>query len=123
MDRPAHRHRFARACLALTALLLLALPAASPAAPVTNQSSKPGTLSQLAGPRGCLVDRSAKAGDCARARALNGPGPFMGSRAIALSPNGRHVYVASSGSDAIAIFSRDPKTGALSQPTGKGGCI
>ena len=35
----------------------------------------------------------------------------MGSRAIALSPNGRHVYVASSNSDAIAIFARDPKTG------------
>ncbi len=40
----------------------------------------------------------------ATARALKGPGPFMGSRAIALSPDGKSVYVASSKSDAIAIF-------------------
>jgi len=123
MDRPARSSRFARTCLALTALLVLALPALALAAPVAKKPSQPGTLTQLPGPRGCLVDRSAKGSDCAKARALNGPGPFMGSRAIALSPNGRHVYVASSGSDAIAIFARDPQTGALTQPTGKGGCI
>jgi len=123
MDHPARSSRFVRTCLALTALLL-ALPALALAAPVAKKPGKPGTLTQLSGPRGCIVNRAAKgAGDCARARALDGPGPFMGSRAIALSPNGRHVYVASSGSDAIAIFSRDPKTGALTQPTGKGGCI
>lgn len=47
----------------------------------------------------------------------------MGSRAIALSPDGESVYVASSRSDAIAIFDRDPDTGALRQPPGAGGCV
>lgn len=47
----------------------------------------------------------------------------MGSRAIAVSPDGRNVYVASSTSDAIAIFDRDAQTGILKQPSGKAGCI
>jgi DNA-binding beta-propeller fold protein YncE len=47
----------------------------------------------------------------------------MGSRAIAVSPDGKNVYVASSQSDAIAIFKRSPRTGALTQPRGGGGCI
>jgi DNA-binding beta-propeller fold protein YncE len=100
----------------LAALALLVLPAGAPAA-------KPGTLTQLKGASGCLVDRSSPAKGCGAARALKGPGPFMGSRAIALSPNGKSVYVASSKSDAIAIFTRDPRTGALTQPDGSGGCL
>jgi DNA-binding beta-propeller fold protein YncE len=87
------------------------------------KQSQPGTLTQLAGKRGCLVDRSAKAGSCARARALNGPGPFMGSRAIAVSPDGKQVYVASSKSDAIAIFSRNRQSGALAQAQKAAGCV
>ncbi|HEU4599765.1 MAG TPA: YncE family protein [Solirubrobacterales bacterium] len=83
----------------------------------------PGTLTQLRGKAGCLVDRSAKPGTCARARALKGPGPFMGSRAIAVSPDGRNVYVASAGSDAVAIFTRNRKSGALTQSQGKAGCV
>ncbi|HWM62675.1 MAG TPA: YncE family protein [Solirubrobacterales bacterium] len=101
----------------VVALALLALPAGAPAA------AQPGTLTQLKGANGCLVDRSSPAGKCGKARALKGPGPFMGSRAIALSPNGRHVYVASSKSDAIAIFTRDPRTGTLTQAPGSGGCV
>lgn len=125
MDHPAQRFRFAPALVALTALVVLAQPAGALGAPKqpARKAPKPGTLTQLAGKRGCLVDRSSKAGDCAEARALNGPGPFMGSRAIALSPNGRQVYVASSKSDAIAIFTRDPQTGTLTQAPGSGGCI
>jgi DNA-binding beta-propeller fold protein YncE len=47
----------------------------------------------------------------------------MGSRAIALSPDAKNVYVASSKSDAIAIFTRNAQTGALTQPKGEAGCI
>jgi DNA-binding beta-propeller fold protein YncE len=47
----------------------------------------------------------------------------MGSRAIALSPDGRSVYVASSESDAIAIFRRSPKKGTLVQSKKMAGCI
>jgi DNA-binding beta-propeller fold protein YncE len=82
-----------------------------------------GTLTQLAGARGCLAGGSKRPSGCGAARALEGPGPFMGSRAIAISPDGRNVYVASSRSDAIAVFARDPQTGALRQPPGTGGCI
>jgi DNA-binding beta-propeller fold protein YncE len=77
----------------------------------------------LPGKSGCLVDRSAHSKGCGVARALKGPGPFMGSRAIALSPDGKSVYVASSQSDAIAIFRRNPRSGVLTQPSGEAGCI
>ncbi len=101
----------------LAALALLALPALAAAA------AKPGTLTQLAGRHGCLVDRSRPSKDCAAARALKGPGPFMGSRAIAVSPDGRNLYVASSDSDSIAIFTRNRRTGTLTQVGGRPGCI
>jgi DNA-binding beta-propeller fold protein YncE len=115
---------------------LLALPTLAPAAPVAKPSSpkapvapvaKPrperGALVQLSGLRGCLAARSAPTKGCGRARALEGPGPFMGSRAVAVSADGRNVYVASSRSNAIAVFRRNPGNGALSQPAGAAGCI
>jgi DNA-binding beta-propeller fold protein YncE len=101
----------------LAFLLALGLPGGAVAAPGL------GMLEQLPGSRGCLVDRSTPSGGCGRARALKGPGPFLGSRAIALSPDGRNVYVASSRSDAIAIFRRNPHAGTLTQPNGAAGCI
>jgi len=103
-------------------LLALSVPASS-AGRGRQPAASHGALVQLAGVRGCLVDRSAPAGSCGRARALKGPGPFMGSRAIALSPDGRNVYVAASGSDAIAIFRRNARTGTLAQAKGSAGCI
>lgn len=113
-----------RQVFALLAVLVAALVLASAALAATGPAkSKPGTLTQLNGKRGCLADRSAKARGCAVARALNGPGPFMGSRAIAVSPDGKQVYVASSGSDAIAIFTRNRKNGTLSQAKKTDGCI
>ncbi len=119
--------RFAQpALIALAGLVVLALPATALAATTTQQQQqapRSGTLSQLPGARGCLVDRSAHPGGCGTARALKGPGPFMGSRAIAVSPDGKNVYVASSKSDAIAIFKRNPNSGTLTQPPGTGGCV
>ncbi|HEY5942703.1 MAG TPA: YncE family protein [Solirubrobacterales bacterium] len=114
--------RTARGRAYVIAVLLAALvvPSAALAAPKKPQ---PGTLTQLAGKRGCLVDRSSKAGTCGKARALDGPGPFMGSRAIAVSPDGKHVYVASSKSDAIAIFTRNRQAGTLAQAKKAAGCI
>lgn len=83
----------------------------------------PGALEQLPGRTGCVVNRSKRKTSCAEARALKEPGPFMGSRAIALSPDDRHVYVASSSSGAIAIFARNRKRGTLKQASGKAGCV
>jgi DNA-binding beta-propeller fold protein YncE len=88
-----------------------------------GESERAGTLVQLPGKSGCLVDRSARIKGCGTARALKGPGPFMGSRAIALSPDGKSAYVASSQSDAIAIFRRNPRSGSLTQSKGAAGCV
>lgn len=110
------------------ALAALALPAGALAAPAAHshggkKAAKQGTLKQLPGARGCVVDRSTPAKGCGTARALEGPGPFMGSRAIAVSADGKNVYVASSRSNAVAVFRRNPKTGALGQPSGASGCV
>jgi fibronectin-binding autotransporter adhesin len=114
--------------LALAALLLpagaLAASAPQGAQPTSPQpAASPGTLVQLSGARGCLVDRSAHPGKCAPARALKEPATLLGSRAIALSPDGKSLYVAAAASNAIAIFKRDPRTGTLTQGKGAAGCI
>jgi DNA-binding beta-propeller fold protein YncE len=118
MTSPSSYRSALRAATAL--LFVFALTLALAAAAV---AAKPGTLTQLPGKKGCLVDRSAPSKSCGTARALKGPGPFMGSRAIAVSPDGGNVYVASSSSDAIAIFSRNRKTGALAQGAGTIACV
>lgn len=119
----AARGRFALTLAAAAfAVLALAGAAAAQARPATKSRPR-GALVQLPGAQGCLVDRGAPAGTCGKARALQGPGPFMGSRAIALSPDGRNVYVASSRSDAIVVFARNAKTGALRQLSGAAGCV
>ena len=40
-----------------------------------------------------------------------------------MSPNGRNVYVASSTSNAIAVFTRNLRTGQLTQASGGAGCV
>jgi len=42
---------------------------------------------------------------------------------MALSPNGKHLYVASYDSSSVAVFARDQRTGALTQLPGPEGCI
>jgi DNA-binding beta-propeller fold protein YncE len=113
------------------ALLLPALAAAAEgeSEPGSHRHPQPpaptphGTLVQLPGAKGCIVAAGKKGGTCGRARALAGPGVGFGSHAIAISPDGRSVYVAASKSDSIAVFSREPRTGALTQPQGKAGCV
>ncbi|HEX3734520.1 MAG TPA: hypothetical protein VHU86_05125, partial [Solirubrobacterales bacterium] len=41
---------------------------------------------------------------------------------LAVSPDGATVYV-TSGSGSVAIFDRDPPTGALTQGAGSAGCV
>lgn len=111
---------FTRVTIAIAALLAIALlmtPAGSLAA------KSPGTLVQLPGKQGCIVDKNQRSGTCGFARGLKEPGPFMGSRAIQISPDGKNVYVASSKSNAIAIFVRNKRTGTLKQRAGSQGCV
>jgi DNA-binding beta-propeller fold protein YncE len=111
----------------LVILTALAVPAGASGSSTQEQgvrhAASRGKLVQLSGSRGCLVDRSAPSRSCGTARALQGPGPFLGSRAVALSPDGRNLYVASSRSDALAIFDRNAKAGTLTQRKGTAGCI
>ena len=115
-----------RALASLAALAALALPASALAAPAPQpperNAAAPGTLTQLPGPRGCLVDRSAPSGGCGTARALKGPGPVHGlagdrgqprRQATSTSPPRKATRSRSSGAT--------PKTGALTQPKGAAG--
>ncbi len=43
---------------------------------------------------------------------------LLQARAVAVSPDGRNVYVASFQSDAVLVFDRDPDTGAIDQKPG-----
>ncbi len=104
----------------LAALMIVLAPSVAQA---QSSSQTLGAITQLSGTGGCLVDRSSTRDDCAPTRALLGPGPFLGSRAVAISPDGRHVYVASSTSDAVAILRRNSRTGTLTQASGAAGCI
>jgi DNA-binding beta-propeller fold protein YncE len=72
-----------------------------------------GALAQLEGPAGCLT--SDVLAGCGRTAGIDG------SDVIALSPDGRSVYVA--GTASLAIFSRNIETGALTQLAGKVGCL
>lgn len=74
-----------------------------------------GALTQGAGTAGC-VSETGSAGLCIDGRALDGA--FW----VTVSPDGRSVYVASTMSDAVAVFDRDG-TGGLTQKAGAPGCV
>src|SRR3954468_6573825 len=92
------------------------LAAAAPA----SASGPAGSLTQLAGNAGCITDdgtSNAVAAQCADGRGL------AGAEAVALSPDGRFAYDYSYDTGAIAILSRDPATGALTQADDAGACV
>lgn len=97
--------RRAAALLTLAAVLLFA-----PAAWAL------GELEQKQGAAGC-VSETGTGGSCQDGIALDG------ADGLAVSPDGRNVYVASIESAAVAVFDRDPDTGALTQKPGIAGCI
>lgn len=109
--------------LLLAGVMSLTLFLAPPTLSEAADQRPGGSIIQLRGESGCLTDRSTAKRGCASVRALKAPGPFMGSRAIAISRSGAHLYVASSGSNAITIFQRNTRTGRLLQPAGEGGCV
>ena len=90
--------------------------AASGAIAIFDRDRLSGALTQKPGRTGC-VSRRVRVGPCVRGRALTKP------MMIAISPNGTSVYVASAEDDAVAIFDRDPRSGALTQKRGSAGCV
>jgi DNA-binding beta-propeller fold protein YncE len=87
----------------------------SNAVAVFARRRRTGELEQLPGRRGCM--RHERGGSCSTARALARPS------AIAISPDGLNVYVTAAGSDALAVFARNRRTGTLRQLSGAGGCL
>jgi 6-phosphogluconolactonase (cycloisomerase 2 family) len=74
-----------------------------------------GVLSQLPGPAGCIV--RVRTSTCTQARGVAAVGH------VTVSRDGRNVYSAAYNSGAIAVFSRDRATGALTQLPGRAGCV
>jgi DNA-binding beta-propeller fold protein YncE len=88
----------------------------SDAVSVFSRNQTTGALTQLAGTDGC-VSETGTGGACAKGSALDG------ARYVTVSPDGKNVYVASYFGNAVAIFSRNETTGALTQLAGTDGCI
>jgi DNA-binding beta-propeller fold protein YncE len=90
--------------------------AGTSAVAVFDRDLATGVLTQKAGTDGCVSD-SGTGGSCTNGLAL------LGARAIALSLDGRSVYVAAETSNAIAVFDRDPTNGELTQLGGTDACV
>jgi DNA-binding beta-propeller fold protein YncE len=87
----------------------------SNAVAVFRRNRRTGALRQLPGKRGCTSHRGR--GSCQFGRALAAP------TSVTVSPDGRNVYVVATGSDAISVFARNLRSGALRQLPGARGCV
>jgi hypothetical protein len=85
---------------------------ASDAVSIFQRDTTSGQLAEL----GC-VSETGTGGACADAKALDA------ASSVALSPDGKNVYVASTMSDAVAVLRRDTTTGQLTQLSGVAGCV
>jgi DNA-binding beta-propeller fold protein YncE len=73
-----------------------------------------GCLKRLRGRRGCVKNRAGRS--CTAAHVMTQP------IALAISPDGRNVYVFGAGSDSLTAFARNRRTGAMHQLSGPRGC-
>jgi DNA-binding beta-propeller fold protein YncE len=91
-------------------------PYSNGAVAVFDRNTTTGELTQLPGTAGC-VSETGSGGDCADAKALLSP------TSVAVSADGKSVYVTSQYNDAVAVFDRNPTTGELTQLPGTAGCV
>jgi DNA-binding beta-propeller fold protein YncE len=82
---------------------------------IFDRNPTTGALTQPAGAAGCINETGADG--CADGRALDG------AIGVVVSPDGRHLYAVSDVSHAIAVFDRNPATGALTQKASPNGCL
>ena len=80
-----------------------------------NRTTTTGAITQPAGSAGCVSEAGTSA--CADGHGLEG------ASGVAVSPDGKSVYVASDDSNAVARFNRSTTAGAIGQPAGTAGCI
>jgi DNA-binding beta-propeller fold protein YncE len=90
-------------------------PGTSGAVARLDRDTTTGAITQPAGTAGCVSETGA--GPCADGHGLKG------AHGVAVSPDGKSVYVASGGSDAVARLNRNTTTGAITQPAGTAGCV
>jgi hypothetical protein len=81
----------------------------------TAGAAPQGRLVQPRGTDGCVHRTGINR--CARGRAVRRPVYLV------VSPDGRHVYVAAYGSNAVAVFARSRRTGLLDQLRRRRGCV
>jgi DNA-binding beta-propeller fold protein YncE len=84
---------------------LFVIEGSSPVA-VFARDRKTGALTQLPATDACISEDGSR-GDCA-----DGVG-LLGARSVAVSPDGRTVYVAATDSSAVAAFAHDRKRASL----------
>jgi DNA-binding beta-propeller fold protein YncE len=76
-----------------------------------------GSVAPIDSESGCLASTEFLYPDCADARALDG------ARDVAVSPDGKNVYVAAPDDGAVVILDRDPIDGHLTQSSGEDACV
>ncbi len=76
-----------------------------------------GALKQLSDPHDCIAESGP---DCAHAKGFSGGGGFVRPT---VTSDGRFVYVASEGADAVSEFSRSSTSGALKQLAKPNRCV
>jgi DNA-binding beta-propeller fold protein YncE len=86
-----------------------------------NRNTTTGAITQPVGTAGC-VSETGSGGGLGEGPCADGHG-LLAPTSVAVSPDGKSVYVASLGSDAVARLDRNTTTGAITQPAGTAGCV
>jgi DNA-binding beta-propeller fold protein YncE len=84
---------------------------------ILRRDPRDGTLTQSAGTKACVSGSGPRRAKCGPARGLQFP------NALTVSADGRSVYASSLNNNAVVLFNRDSRTGALSQPRGRAACL
>ena len=88
---------------------------ASDAVAIFSRNPSTGALTQATDGSGCIANAATTG--CTTGRALDG------ADVVTVSPDGNNVYVGAFFGNAVAVFARDPSTGALTQPADTTGCL
>ena len=88
---------------------------------IFDRDTSSGAIQQKAGTAGCIIDRENPDPACTSAQLVGDT--YGAGVGVAVSPDGKNVYIIGSVDGSISSFSRDTTTGALTQLSGAAGCI